>query len=137
MSSSSSPSATFTVKQKRVKFVDGDGGSDNVSSGGADSNNNKSSKAAAAYNVELKSPRETEPVNVEFTISMKKPRVSVSEGASSRGGGGGGTSEDYQSRIKELSQELSKAKEKIDVLEAKNKEVESMVSVEFLVLTFL
>lgn len=125
MSSSSSPSATFTVKPKRVKFLDGDDADDN----GNDDNNNggeKTSRAAAAYDVELKkSPRETEPVNVEFTISMKKPRPSVSE-APARGKD---TSDDYQSRIKELSQELSKAKEKIDVLEAKNKEIDSMVSV--------
>ena len=114
-SSSGSPSASFTLKPKRVKFVDGDA----VNVGGG-----TVSSADAAASVAVLSKREQvaeDPVNVEFTISMKKPRGSLTDSPRC-------TDQDYQSRIKELSQELSKAKEKIDVLEAKNKEIDSMVS---------
>lgn len=114
-STSGSPSATFTVKQKRVKFVDGDSAPDN------NSQSDKMSKPYGSTALAADS-KDDSPVNVEFTISMKKPRPTVSD--TSRNS----NQEDYQSRIKELSQELSKAKEKIDVLEAKNKEIDSMVS---------
>lgn len=95
----SQPSVSFTLKPKRVKFSDADSGETNKP------------------NVD----NADEPVT--FTVCMKKPKTTGTEGASTTKA----NNEDYQSRIKELSQQLSKAKERIDILETKNKEIENMV----------
>lgn len=97
--------ASFTLKPKKVKF------SDDASTSTTTSTSLKIAKATIVD--------EPEP-NVEFTVCVKKPRATSIQADISK-------SEDYQSRIKELSQELVKSKDKIESLEAKNKELENMV----------
>lgn len=103
-----SPSASFTVKHKKVKFVEND---EQGNEGDEAKGTNLTTKGVSRANDDI----------VEFTVHVppKKARPTGADASKN---------EDYQSRIKELSQELTKSKEKIDILEMKNKELESMVS---------
>ncbi|KAH9419233.1 Protein soga3, partial [Dermatophagoides pteronyssinus] len=105
-SSDHSQSVSFTLKPKCVKFSD----TKNVDDDDGGGNENK--------NQEID---DNDPIDVAFTVCVQKsPKTSTSSENFQK------NEQDYQSRIQELSQQLTKSKEKIDLLESKNKEFENM-----------
>lgn len=116
-SSDHSQSVSFTLKPKCVKFSD----TKNDDDDGGGGNENK--------NQEID---DNDPIDVAFTVCVQKsPKTSTSSENFQK------NEQDYQSRIQELSQQLTKSKEKIDLLESKNKEFENMVQYNNKLVSFL
>lgn len=121
-SSDHSQSVSFTLKPKCVKFSD-------TKNDANDGNENDDRKKTITNDNE----NDDDPIDVAFTVCVKKPTKTLSSSPSSSPSSSS-TAEnfnknehDYQSRIQELSKELTKSKEKIVLLESKNKEFENMV----------
>ncbi|KAH7640466.1 hypothetical protein HUG17_7933 [Dermatophagoides farinae] len=116
-SSDHSQSVSFTLKPKCVKFSDTKNDANN-------GNENDDRKKTITNDNE----NDDDPIDVAFTVCVKKPTktLSSSSSSSSTAENFNKNEHDYQSRIQELSKELTKSKEKIVLLESKNKEFENM-----------
>lgn len=119
-SDTNSPSVSFTLKPKSVKYGSTDNDDNANSANDSSSNENGNDPKRSTTN---------EPMEVAFTVCVKKKNeiTSATTAATSTTSNEHWKNEDYQSRIKELSNELSKSKEKINQLEYRNKELENMV----------